>query len=106
MVAIIDWQPFVMDSPDVVHLLLVFQAELAEVLKAQRKSSTGSSPGRKRKDSGHMTSGGSDVDVEDVTSPPKAKRKKQKVISTGTARSQAPAEKLYCICKTPYDNSK
>uniref|UniRef100_A0A0L8FKB1 Uncharacterized protein n=2 Tax=Octopus bimaculoides TaxID=37653 RepID=A0A0L8FKB1_OCTBM len=33
-----------------------------------------------------------------------SKKKKQKIISTG--KSFNPAEKLYCICKTPYDDSK
>ncbi|XP_069124363.1 nucleosome-remodeling factor subunit BPTF-like isoform X2 [Argopecten irradians] len=33
------------------------------------------------------------------------KRKKQKIISTG-GRAFNPKEKLYCVCKTPYDASK
>lgn len=35
-----------------------------------------------------------------------SKKKKQKIISTGSSKSFNPAEKLYCICKTPYDDSK
>ena len=78
------------------------QVELSEAIKAQRKLTP-----RKRKDS-NVISGcsGSDVDVEEMESPPRTKRKKQKVISTGTAKSQAAQERLYCVCKTPYDDTK
>lgn len=33
------------------------------------------------------------------------KRKKQKIISTG-GRAFNPKEKLYCVCKMPYDATK
>ncbi|XP_071108199.1 nucleosome-remodeling factor subunit BPTF-like [Haliotis cracherodii] len=35
-----------------------------------------------------------------------AKKRKQKIISTGGGRAFNPKEKLYCICKTPYDDAK
>ncbi|XP_052262825.1 nucleosome-remodeling factor subunit BPTF-like isoform X2 [Dreissena polymorpha] len=37
----------------------------------------------------------------------KARKKKQKLISTGgTTKSLNPRQRLYCICKTPYDESR
>ncbi|KAK3598854.1 hypothetical protein CHS0354_008596 [Potamilus streckersoni] len=36
----------------------------------------------------------------------KAKKRKQKVIFTGNTKSLNPKRKLYCICKTPYDDSR
>lgn len=38
--------------------------------------------------------------------PPPSKRKKQKIISTGGGRAFNPKEKLYCICRTPYEDTK
>ncbi|VDI43251.1 nucleosome-remodeling factor subunit BPTF [Mytilus galloprovincialis] len=38
--------------------------------------------------------------------PPPSKRKKQKIISTGGGRALNPKEKLYCVCRTPYDDTK
>ncbi|XP_056018158.1 nucleosome-remodeling factor subunit BPTF-like isoform X3 [Ostrea edulis] len=36
----------------------------------------------------------------------KSKRKKQKIISTGSNKSLNPKSRLYCVCKQPYDDSK
>ncbi|CAC5424118.1 BPTF [Mytilus coruscus] len=46
--------------------------------------------------------------IQDVPplQPPPSKRKKQKVISTGGGRALNPKEKLYCVCRTPYDDTK
>ncbi|XP_052763553.1 nucleosome-remodeling factor subunit NURF301-like isoform X2 [Mya arenaria] len=45
-----------------------------------------------------------------VAAEAKAKKKKQKVISTGgpggVTRSLNPRQKLYCVCKQPYDESR
>lgn len=41
--------------------------------------------------------------VTDDMKPPK--KKKQKIISTG-AKGINPKEKLYCVCRTPYDDTK
>ena len=38
--------------------------------------------------------------------PPKAKKKKQKIISTGSGKTYIPNQKLYCVCKTPYDETR
>ncbi|XP_050394423.2 nucleosome-remodeling factor subunit BPTF [Patella vulgata] len=35
-----------------------------------------------------------------------SKKKKQKLISTGISKAFNPKERLYCICKTPYDDTK
>lgn len=43
---------------------------------------------------------------------PKSKRRKQKVVTAGNATRQMSGnatnfdDKLYCLCKTPYDESK
>ncbi|XP_013407675.1 nucleosome-remodeling factor subunit BPTF [Lingula anatina] len=76
------------------------QADIAEQYKVLKNKG---SP-RKRKSSeevDHVI-----VDVTTVEEATKVKKKKQKVISTGTPRSQAQQEKLYCICRTPYDDTK
>ncbi|XP_061191322.1 nucleosome-remodeling factor subunit BPTF-like isoform X2 [Saccostrea echinata] len=36
----------------------------------------------------------------------KSKRKKQKIISTGSNKSLNPRSRLYCVCKQPYDDTK
>ncbi|KAL3875950.1 hypothetical protein ACJMK2_033849 [Sinanodonta woodiana] len=36
----------------------------------------------------------------------KAKKRKQKVIFTGNNKSLNPKRKLYCVCKTPYDDTR
>jgi hypothetical protein len=42
-----------------------------------------------------------------VAEAARAKKKKQKIISTGVKeKSLNPKRKLYCICKTPYDESR
>ena len=42
-----------------------------------------------------------------VAEAAKAKKKKQKIISTGGVKpSLNPKRKLYCVCKTPYDESR
>jgi len=42
-----------------------------------------------------------------VAAEAKAKKKKQKIISTGgLQRGLNPRQKLYCVCKTPYDESR
>lgn len=43
-----------------------------------------------------------------VAEAAKAKKKKTKLISTGgtTAKGLNPRQKLYCVCKTPYDESR
>ncbi len=69
------------------------QTELSEAIKQQRRNIP-----KKRKDS--AVSVGSDPEFE----PRPAKKKKQKLISTGTGKGQP--EKLYCVCKTPYDETK
>ena len=76
--------------------LYFLQSEVAEALKLQRKKTP-----KKRKEDNRLTSGsGSETEIE----PPKPKKKKQKLISTG--RAYNPADKLYCICKKPYDDTK
>ena len=41
-----------------------------------------------------------------VAEAAKAKKKKQKIISTGGIKPLNPKKRLYCICKTPYDESR
>lgn len=42
-----------------------------------------------------------------VAEAAKAKKKKQKIISTGgVPKGLNPKRKLYCICKTPYDEAR
>ena len=41
-----------------------------------------------------------------VAEAAKAKKKKQKIISTGGLKPLNPKRKLYCLCKTPYDESR
>ena len=73
----------------------IFQAEVSEVLKSQRKKTP-----KKRRDETSFTSG-SDSEFD----PPKAKKKKQRLMPT-TGKGLNPREKLYCVCRKPYDDSK
>ena len=41
-----------------------------------------------------------------VAEAAKAKKKKQKIISTGGVKPLNPKKRLYCVCKTPYDESR
>ena len=36
----------------------------------------------------------------------RARNKKQKIISTGNRKGFNPTERMYCVCKTPYDDTK
>lgn len=36
----------------------------------------------------------------------KARKRKQKIISTGNSKTFSPHQRLYCVCRTPYDESK
>lgn len=59
---------------------------------------------------GAMSTSAPAHDNKSASSETKPKRKKQKTISTGSYNTSTasidPDAKLYCLCKTPYDESK
>ncbi|XP_067672997.1 nucleosome-remodeling factor subunit BPTF-like [Haliotis asinina] len=84
--------------------------EVADKLKKQTKSPTKPAPPVRPLPAGTSVVGGKKkLETLPPQAPPEtaaAKKRKQKIISTGGGRAFNPKEKLYCICKTPYDDSK
>ncbi len=89
--------------------------EVADRLKKQNKSPVKAGPGGarvslattslvggKRREDSLMP--GTPADHEAAAKM--AKKRKQKIISTGGGRAFNPKERLYCICKTPYEDTK
>lgn len=82
-------------------LYLLLQTEISKLVVTQAKKALP----KKRKELELEPPVLVPINEDDDLAPPRAKKKKQKIISTGRSRLVG-SDKLYCVCKTIYDEAR